>query len=88
MTDDLVIHTADGRRIEQACPICQVSKWGELWPPGHDPGVPVVAILLAMVGETMDVPAVNIGLEVQRLVCLNCGFVMHRTSGVLDNPVA
>lgn len=75
MSDSILIHTINGRRIEVRCPVCAAANWGELLPRDYDPNVPIRAVLVALVGDE------NIGLEVLRHVCLNCGFVMHR-SGV------
>jgi len=78
----VVIHTADGRRLKPPCPMCQRTYWGRIGPGEYKPGDRVVHMLPARVNEA---PAI---LEVQLWVCLNCGFLWHRTGSVDLSPVS
>ncbi len=77
----VVLHTADGERIKPPCPMCNRTYWGRLVAPNHKEGDEVVHMLPTRVKESIGY------LGVQLWVCLNCGFIWHRTGGVDRTPV-
>ena len=77
----VVLHTADGRRLKPPCPMCDRTYWGRLVPPGYKEGDQLEYLLPAKQNES------SISMGVQLWVCLNCGFLWHRTGGVDKSPV-
>ena len=77
----VVLYTADGERIKPPCPMCSRTYWGRLAPPGYKEGDELVHSLPARVNKS------DIMMGVQLWVCLNCGFLWHRTGGVDKTPV-
>ena len=73
----VVVHTADGRRLKPECPMCQRTYWGKLVPPDVDPESVVEPVIPTRLknGNT-------IGMAFQLWVCMNCGFLWHRTGAV------
>ena len=72
----VVVKTADGRRLKPKCPMCGRVYWGKLIPPGAPEDVDVHPMIPARVGENI------VGMDYQLWVCMNCGFLWHRTGAV------
>ncbi len=77
----VVLHTADGRRLKPACPMCDRIYWGRLVPQGFKPDDDISYNIAAQLNES------PVLLGVQLWTCLNCGFLWHRTGGLDETPV-
>ena len=77
----VVLHTADGERIKPPCPMCSRTYWGRLVPPGYKKGDEIAYKIQADMHDSQFM------LGVQLWVCMNCGFLWHRTGSVDKTPV-